>query len=63
MSKTIIAIVGAGGKTSYIKKKAKEYLEQGEKVFVTTTTHMMKESDTVVSDDADEILKVLEEKQ
>lgn len=63
MSKTIIAVVGAGGKTTYIKKKAKEYLEQGKKVFVTTTTHMLKESDTVVSDDADEILKVLEEKQ
>lgn len=63
MSKKIIAVVGSGGKTTYIKKKAKEYLEQGKKVFVTTTTHMMKESVTVASDDVDEILKVLEEKQ
>ena len=53
MSKKIIAVVGAGGKTTYIKNKAKEFLAQGKKVFVTTTTHMMKETDTCVSDDAD----------
>ena len=62
MNKKIIAVVGAGGKTTYIKKKAKEYLEQGKKVFVTTTTHMMSEEDTLVSDDANEIIKVLVEK-
>lgn len=63
MSKKIIAVVGAGGKTTYIKNKAKEFLAQGKKVFVTTTTHMMKETDTCVSDDADEIIKELLEKQ
>ena len=63
MTKRIIAVVGAGGKTTYIRNKAKEYLKQGKKVFVTTTTHMMKESDTVISDDAEEIIKVLEERQ
>lgn len=62
MNRKVIAVVGAGGKTTYIKKKAKEYLEQGKKVFVTTTTHMMREEDTLVSDDADEIIKVLLEK-
>ena len=62
MNKKIIAVVGAGGKTTYIKKRAKEYVEQGKKVFVTTTTHMMREEDTLVSDDADEIIKVLLEK-
>ena len=59
MSKKITAVVGAGGKTTYIKKKAKEYVNQGKKVFVTTTTHMMKEADTLVSDDADAIIKEL----
>ena len=59
MSKKITAVVGAGGKTTYIKKKAKAYVNQGKKVFVTTTTHMMKEADTLVSDDADEIIKEL----
>lgn len=63
MSKKIIAVVGAGGKTTYIKNKAKEFLAQGKKVFVTTTTHMMKETDTCVSDDADEIIKELLEKK
>ena len=59
MSRKVIAVVGAGGKTTYIKRKAKEYMLQGKKVFVTTTTHMMKEKDTLVSDDADIIIKEL----
>lgn len=59
MSKKITAVVGAGGKTTYIKKKAEEYTMLGKKVLVTTTTHMMREEDTLVSDDADEIIKVL----
>lgn len=63
MNKRIIAVVGAGGKTTYIRNAAKEYLSQGKKVFVTTTTHMMKESDTLVSDDAEEIIKELVEKK
>lgn len=62
MNKKIIAVIGAGGKTTYIKDKAKEYLSKGKKVFVTTTTHMLKEADTVVTDHADEIIRVLEEK-
>lgn len=61
MNKKIVAVVGAGGKTTYIRKKAKEYVHQGKKVFVTTTTHMMKETDTLVSDDAEEIIKRLTE--
>lgn len=62
MNKKIIAVVGAGGKTTYIRNSASKYQKQGFKVFVTTTTHMMKVADTVVSDDADEIIKVLNEK-
>lgn len=57
----VIAVVGAGGKTSYIKEKAKEYLQQGKKVFVTTTTHMFIEEDTLLSDDADYIIRKLEQ--
>lgn len=59
----IRAVVGAGGKTSYIKKCAKEYLEQGLKVFVTTSTHMFIEEDTLLTDDAEVIIRELEEKR
>ena len=62
MNRKIIAVVGAGGKTTYIRKKVKDYLVEGKKIFVTTTTHMMKEDHTFVSDDADEIIRVLMEK-
>ena len=56
----IRAIVGAGGKTSLIKKMADEYRKQGRKVFVTTSTHMFVEADTLVTEDADEIIKEME---
>lgn len=56
----IIAVVGAGGKTTLIKKYAQEYKSQGLKVFVTTTTHMFIEHDTMLTDDADEIISRLE---
>lgn len=36
----VISVVGAGGKTTYIRNKAREYLNQGYKVLITTTTHM-----------------------
>lgn len=58
----IRAIVGAGGKTSLIKKMANEYREQGRKVFVTTSTHMFVEKDTLVTEDVDAILQELESK-
>lgn len=61
-NRTIIAVVGAGGKTTFIKNTAKKYLEQGQKVFVTTTTHMMIEENTMISDDAEEIIRELETK-
>ena len=34
---------GAGGKTSAIRRLAQEYIESGQRVIVTTTTHMMVE--------------------
>ncbi len=58
----IIAVVGAGGKTSLIKKLAREAKQHGEKVFVTTSTHMMIESNTLLTDEADDLIKELEEK-
>jgi len=36
----IITAVGAGGKTSWLKRRAMEYLRQGKRVVITTTTHI-----------------------
>ena len=36
----VIAVVGAGGKTTYIYDKAKEYIKAGKTVAITTTTKM-----------------------
>ncbi|MGN0316091.1 MAG: selenium cofactor biosynthesis protein YqeC, partial [Fusicatenibacter sp.] len=58
----IKAVVGSGGKTSLIHRYAEEYLGMGYKVFVTTSTHMMIEEDTLLTDDAEEIIRELEEK-
>lgn len=60
--KCVIAVVGSGGKTTYIKKETEKYRAQGLKVFVTTSTHMAIEEDTMVSDNADEIIQVMKEK-
>ena len=57
----IIAVVGSGGKTTLIKKLAAQYRSQGRTVFVTTTTHMFIEEDTLLTDDADAILGILQE--
>lgn len=57
----ITAIVGSGGKTSLIKELATKYREDGKTVFVTTTTHMFVEEDTLCTDDANCILARLKE--
>lgn len=57
----IIAVVGSGGKTTLIKKLAAQYRSQGRTVFVTTTTHMFIEEDTLLTDDADTIIGALRE--
>lgn len=57
----IIAFVGAGGKTSLLKETAARYRAMGKRVFVTTTTHMLQEEDTLLTDDAQQILGVLKE--
>ncbi len=56
----IIAIVGAGGKTTLLKQKAHEYFCQGKTVFITTSTRMFIEPDTLLTDDADEIIRKLD---
>ena len=58
----IIAVVGAGGKTTLIRQLAARYRSQGKTVFVTTTTHMYIEEDTLLTDDAEVILAALQER-
>lgn len=58
----IKVIVGSGGKTTLLKNMAQEYRSQGKNVFVTTTTHMFIEEDTLLTDDADTIIQVMKEK-
>ena len=55
----IRAFVGAGGKTTLIHEQAARYRAQGKRVFVTTSTHMFIEPDTVLSDDSEVILAQL----
>lgn len=58
----IIAVVGSGGKTTLLKKLAAQYRREGKTVFVTTTTHMFIEEDTLLTDDANTILDALRER-
>ena len=58
----IYAIVGAGGKTGLLKEMAARFREEGKSVFVTTTTHMFIEGDTMLTDDPAVLLAALEEK-
>ena len=46
----VTAIIGAGGKTSLLHSLAEKYISEGKSVFVTTTTHMLIETDTILSD-------------
>ena len=55
------AVVGAGGKTTLIKRMAEQYRQMGKKVLVTTSTHMFIEEDTLLTDDARIIIRALEE--
>ena len=36
----VITVVGAGGKTTYLKRLAQKYLSEGKRVAITTTTHI-----------------------
>lgn len=57
----VIAYVGAGGKTTLLKARARACREAGLKVFVTTSTHMYIEPDTLLTDDAQAIIRRMEE--
>ena len=57
----IIAVVGSGGKTTLIKKLAAQYRAAGKTVLITTSTHMFIEEDTLLTDDAEQIIRVLGE--
>ena len=56
----IIAFVGSGGKTTLLKKMAADFRKKGKTVFVTTTTHMFIEPETLLTDDPEAIIKELE---
>ena len=58
----IKAIVGSGGKTTLLKTLAQQYRAQGKRVFVTTTTHMFIEEDTLLTDDAPTMIQALKER-
>ena len=51
----IIAVVGAGGKTTRIHNLAEEYRKLGKKVLVTTTTHMYREEGCILTGNVEEI--------
>lgn len=55
----IYAIVGAGGKTGLLKEMAARFRGEGKSVFVTTTTRMFIEKDTLLTDDPAVILDAL----
>lgn len=55
----IIAVVGSGGKTALIHRLAQQYRSQGKSVLVTTTTHMLIEEGTLLTDNAAAILAQL----
>ena len=56
----IRAFVGAGGKTTLMQEQAAAFRAEGKRVFVTTSTHMYIEPDTVLSDDPKVILAELD---
>ena len=55
----IISVVGSGGKTTLIKQLAQQYRREGKTVLITTTTHMLIEEDTLLTDNASDIILAL----
>ena len=58
----MIAVIGSGGKTTLVKRLAERYHGEGKTVLVTTSTHMFVEEDTLLTDDAAQIISALREK-
>lgn len=60
--KQVIAVVGAGGKTTLIEHLAKELVAQGKRVVITTTTHMfLPKACGVLVEDKNQVLRMLEQ--
>ena len=57
----VIAYVGSGGKTTFLKQRAQACREAGQKVFITTSTRMYIEPDTLLTGDAQAIIRRMEE--
>ena len=57
----VVSVVGAGGKTTTIKRAAEEYRRKGIPVIVTTTTHMMAENQPwfLLTSSLDEVREIL----
>ena len=55
----VIAVVGSGGKTTKIHQLTEQYRKEGNKVFVTTTTHMYREEGCILSGNVEEIIQRL----
>lgn len=55
----IVAVVGSGGKTTLIHRLTEQYRREGKTVFVTSTTHMFIEEDTLLTDDPERIIEEL----
>ena len=51
----VIAVVGAGGKTTRIKHLTDKYVRQGKRVLITTTTHMYQEPGMILNDNLEDI--------
>lgn len=56
----ITCVIGSGGKTTLIHKLAEKYQKEGKSVFITTTTHMYKEKDTLLTDDPEVIIDCIQ---
>lgn len=57
----VIAYVGAGGKTSLLHREAEACRAKGLKVFITTSTRMYIEPDTLLTGDAQAIIRRMED--
>lgn len=57
----VISIVGAGGKTTLLYTLAQQYARRGNRVVVTTTTHIMRPQDYPVAGCKEELYQLLQE--
>lgn len=61
----VISVVGAGGKTTTIRRLAQEYADAGWKVAVTTTTHMQIETRScfLLDESMEQLQKIMEQER